>query len=95
MMSFAWHAASIRIFGETVHGLRMSSVFVGTLTLIPFHFLVRLLFDKRTSLVAAFLLAVSHAFIALNRLGISYTQTTLFEVTTFYFLFRGLRTRRW
>jgi 4-amino-4-deoxy-L-arabinose transferase-like glycosyltransferase len=95
MMSFAWHAVSMRIFGETIYGLRMSSVIVGTLTLIPFYFLVRLLFDKKTALVAAFLLAVSHPFIALSRLGINYTQTTLFEVTTFYFLFRGLRTRRW
>ncbi len=95
MMSFAWHAAGMRILGETVFGLRMSSVMVGTLTLIPFYFLVRLLFDKRTALVAAFLLAVSHPFIALNRLGINYTQTTLFEVTAFYFLCRALRTRRW
>jgi hypothetical protein len=41
------------------------------------------------------LLAVSHPFFALNRLGINYTQTTLFEVLTFYFLFRGLHSRRW
>jgi 4-amino-4-deoxy-L-arabinose transferase-like glycosyltransferase len=95
MMSFAWHAVSMRIFGETIYGLRMSSVIVGTLTLISFYFLVRLLFDKKIALVAALLLAVAHPFIALSRLGINYTQTTLFEVTTFYFLFRGLRTRRW
>jgi 4-amino-4-deoxy-L-arabinose transferase-like glycosyltransferase len=95
MMSFVWHAASMRIFGETVYGLRMSSVIVGTLTLIPFYFLVRLLFNRKTALLAAFLLAVSHPFVALNRLGINYTQTTLFEVTAFYFLFRALRTRRW
>jgi 4-amino-4-deoxy-L-arabinose transferase-like glycosyltransferase len=95
MMSFAWHALSMRIFGETVYGLRMSSVIAGTLTFIPFYLLTRLLFKKRTALLATFLLAVSHPFIALNRLGINYTQTTLFEVTTFYFLFRGLRSRKW
>lgn len=95
MVSFAWHALSMRIFGETVYGLRMSSVIVGTLTFIPCYLLTRLLFNKRTALIATFLLAVSHPFIALNRLGINYTQTTLFEVTTFYFLFRGLRSRKW
>jgi hypothetical protein len=65
MLSFVWHAVSMLIFGDTVYGLRMSSVIV------------------------------AHSFIALNRLGINYTQTTLFEVVTFYFLFRGLRSRRW
>ncbi len=95
MMSFAWHAVSMRIFGETVYGLRMSSVIVGTLILIPFYLLIRLLFNKRTALIATLLLAVSHPFIALNRLGINYTQTALFEVCTFYFLFRGVRSRKW
>jgi 4-amino-4-deoxy-L-arabinose transferase-like glycosyltransferase len=95
MLSFAWHAVSMAIFGDTVFGLRMSSVIVGTLTLIPCYALTRLLFNRTTALLATFLLAVSHPFIALNRLGINYTQTTLFEVVTFYFLFRGLRFRRW
>jgi 4-amino-4-deoxy-L-arabinose transferase-like glycosyltransferase len=95
MMSFAWPALSMRIFGDTVLGLRMSSVIVGTLTLIPFYALTRLLFNRTTALMATFLLAVSHPFIALNRLGINYTHTTLFEVVTFYFLFRGLRSGKW
>jgi 4-amino-4-deoxy-L-arabinose transferase-like glycosyltransferase len=95
MLGFAWHAISMRVFGETVFGLRMSSVIVGTLTPIPFYFLARLLFNRSTALLAIFFLAVSHPFIALNRLGINYTQTTLFEVTTFYFLFRSLRFKKW
>jgi 4-amino-4-deoxy-L-arabinose transferase-like glycosyltransferase len=95
MLGFAWHAISMRVFGETVFGLRMSSVIAGTLTLIPFYFRTRLLFNRTTALLAIFFLAVSHPFIALNRLGINYTQTTLFEVTTFYFLFRGLRSKKW
>ena len=95
MMSFAWPAVSMRILGDTVYGLRMSSVIVGTLTLIPFYALARLLFGRTTALMATFLLAVSHPFIALNRLGINYTHTTLFEVVTFYFLLRGLRSGKW
>ena len=95
MLGFAWHAVSMKIFGETVFGLRMSSVLVGTLALPPTYLLTRLLFTRKTALLATFLLAVSHSFIALNRLGINYTQTTLFEVTAFYFFFRGLRSKRW
>jgi 4-amino-4-deoxy-L-arabinose transferase-like glycosyltransferase len=95
MLGFAWHAVSMMLFGDTVFGLRMSSVIVGTLTLIPVYFLTRLLFGRTAALLATFLLAVSHPFFALNRLGINYTQTTLFEVLTFYFLFRGLHSRRW
>jgi 4-amino-4-deoxy-L-arabinose transferase-like glycosyltransferase len=95
MLSFVWHAVSMFIFGDTVYGLRMSSVIVGTLTLIPVYALTRLLFNRNTALLATFLLAVAHSFFALNRLGINYTQTTLFEVVAFYFLFRGLRSRRW
>jgi 4-amino-4-deoxy-L-arabinose transferase-like glycosyltransferase len=95
MMSFAWPAVSMAFLGDTIFGLRMSSVIIGTLTLIAFYPLVRLLFDRTTALLATFLLAVSHPFIALNRLGINYTHTTLFQVVSFYFLFRGLRSRKW
>jgi len=95
MMSFAWPSVSMAILGDTIFGLRMSSVVIGTLTLIAFYPLVRLLFDRTTALLATFLLAVSHPFIALNRLGINYTHTTLFQVVTFYFLLRGLIFRKW
>ena len=93
MLAFAWHALTMKIFGDTVFGLRMSSVIVGTLTLIPLYFLTRLLFGRRVALLATLLLSVSHWHIALNRLGINYTQTTLLEVTGFYFLFKGLRSK--
>ncbi len=92
-LAFAWHAVTMKIFGHTVFGLRMSSVIVGTLTLIPLYFLTRLLFGKRVALLATLLLSLSHWHIALNRIGINYTQTTLLEVTGFYFLFRGLRSK--
>ncbi len=93
MLAFAWHAATMKIFGDTVFGLRMSSVIVGTLTLIPLYFLSRLLFGKRVALLATLLLSISHWHIALNRIGINYTQTTLLEVTGFYLLFKGLRSK--
>jgi len=93
ILAFAWHAVTMKIFGDTVFGLRMSSVIVGTLTIIPFYFLTRLLFGKRVALLATFLLSVSHWHIALNRIGINYTQITLLELTSFYFLFKGLRSK--
>ncbi|MFQ6001441.1 MAG: ArnT family glycosyltransferase, partial [Anaerolineae bacterium] len=93
ILAFAWHAVTMKIFGDTVFGLRMSSVIVGTLTLIPLYFLTRLLFGKRVALLATLLLSISHWHIALNRIGINYTQTTLLEVTGFYFLLKGLRSK--
>lgn len=93
ILAFAWQAVTMKIFGDTVFGLRMSSVIVGTLTLIPLYFLTRLLFGKRVALLATLLLSISHWHIAFNRIGINYTQTTLLEVTAFYFLFKGLRSK--
>ncbi len=93
MLAFAWQAVTMKIFGHTVFGLRMSSVIVGTLTPIPLYFLTRLLFGKRVALLATLLLSISHWHIALNRIGINYTQTTLLELTSFYFLFKGLQSK--
>ncbi|HEM62666.1 MAG TPA: hypothetical protein ENO24_10280, partial [Chloroflexi bacterium] len=66
MLSFAWPAVSMALLGDTVYGLRMSSVIVGTFTLLAFYPLVRLLFGRSTALLATFLLAISHPLIALN-----------------------------
>lgn len=93
MVAFAWHAVTMRLFGDTVFGLRMSSAIVGTLILISVYFLTRLLFGRRVAFLATLLLSFSHWHIAFNRLGINYTQTTLLEVTAFYFLFKGLRSK--
>jgi hypothetical protein len=93
LLGFAAHALSMRVFGVGVFGLRMASVIFGTLSLVPFYFLVRLLFRRQTALISTVLLAVSHWYVHFSRLGINYIQTPFFELLAFYFLLRALRFR--
>ncbi len=94
LLSFAAHALSMRVFGVGVFGLRMASVTFGTLSLLPFYFLVRSLFSKQTAVISTTLLAVSHWYVHFSRLGINYIQTSFFELLAFYFLLRALRFRK-
>jgi len=94
LLGFATHALSMRAFGINIFGLRMASVIFGTLSLLPFYFLVRLLFRKQTAVISTTLLAISHWYIHFSRLGINYIQTPFFELLAFYFLLRALRFRK-
>ena len=91
---FAAHALSMGVLGVDIFGLRMASVILGSLSLVPFYFLVRLLFRKQTAVISTTLLAVSHWYIHFSRLGINYIQTPFFELVAFYFLMRALRFRQ-
>lgn len=94
MLSFAIYALSMRVFGISIFGLRMASAIFGTLSLVPFYFLVRLLFRRQTALISTILLAVSHWHVHFSRLGLNNILTPLFEFLAFYFLLKGLRSRR-
>jgi DNA-binding beta-propeller fold protein YncE/4-amino-4-deoxy-L-arabinose transferase-like glycosyltransferase len=94
LLGFAAYALSMRVFGVGVFGLRMASVIFGTLSLVPFYFLVRLLFRKQTAVISTFLLAVSHWYVHFSRLGIGCILTSFLELLAFYFLLRGLRFRK-
>jgi 4-amino-4-deoxy-L-arabinose transferase-like glycosyltransferase len=91
VLGFAAHAVSMWVFGIDVFGLRMASVIFGTLSLVPFYFLVRFLFRKQTAVISTTLLAVSHWYVHFSRLGINYIQTPFFELLALYFLLRALR----
>ena len=94
MLSFAIYALSMRVFGISVFGLRMASVVFGTLSLVPFYFLVRLLFGKQTALISTVLLTVSHWYVHFSRLGLNNILTPFFGLGAFYFLLKGLRSRK-
>lgn len=94
MLGFAAYSVSMRVLGVGVFGLRMASVIFGTLSLLPFYFLVRSLFRKQTAVISTILLAVSHWYVHFSRLGINYIQTPFFELLAFYFLLRALRFRK-
>lgn len=91
-LSFAPHALTMAIFGQNIIGARMGSVIFGLLTLPIFYLLVKLLFNQRVAIFATVLLATSHMWIMLSRLGIASVQATFIFVTTLYFVVHGLKT---
>jgi 4-amino-4-deoxy-L-arabinose transferase-like glycosyltransferase len=88
----AW---AFKLFGVELLTMRLLVAAIGTLTVVAFYFLVRLIFGQRTALVAASLLAVSSWHVNFSRFGMGYsTLSPLFAVATFYYLLRGLRSGR-
>ena len=88
-------ALAFKLFGVNLLTMRLLVAAIGTLTVVAFYFLVRLIFGQRTALVAAFLLAVSSWHVNFSRFGMGYsTLSPLFEVATLYYLLKGLRSGR-
>ena len=91
---FFLQALSLKLFGTSVFGLRMLSVLTGTMTIPILYLLVRELFDREVGLVAAALLAVSHFHLHYSRLASNNIDDPFFVTLVFYFLVRGLRSKR-
>jgi 4-amino-4-deoxy-L-arabinose transferase-like glycosyltransferase len=89
-------AVCFKLFGVTVLSLKLPSIIFGTLTILGTYLLAKELYKKdRFALISAFL--VSTAFWAINFSRISFRANTLPTVLvfSFYFLMRGVRTRKW
>ena len=92
---YYWSVAiSMKLFGTSLFGLRIFALLVGTTMLIPFYLLVRQLFGKRMAIISGCFLAISGVAIHFSRLQFSNITTPFFLVLSFFFLFRGLRSRR-
>jgi 4-amino-4-deoxy-L-arabinose transferase-like glycosyltransferase/sugar lactone lactonase YvrE len=87
-------AATLRVFGTGLFGLRMFSLLAGMMMFVPFYLLVRLWFGIRTAMIATLLLAVSDVTIQFSKMEQSNITTPLCLVAGMYFLFRGIRTFR-
>lgn len=84
---------SIRIFGENILGIRSSSAFIGTVTVILFFFLTKLFFNNIIiSYVLTFALATSHWHIAYSRMAINNIWCPFFMVIVFFYLLKGFHT---
>jgi len=90
-MSFFWQAASLRLFGDTVAGLRMISALAGTATLFFTYLLARQLFRPRVALFALAALVFNHYHIHFSRLGSNQIADPFFMALTLWFLTLGLR----
>lgn len=97
---------SVKLFGNKPWALRGVSAVFGSLTIVAIYFLARELFiedeDKKKrlgkagtiALVSAFLLATSYWHINFSRIGFRAIMLPLLSAAGFYFILKGLRTRK-
>src|SRR5262249_28925495 len=81
--AFTWiypymEAGSVSLLGRPLSGLRLISVIVGTLGVPALYLLVKELFDHKTALLAALLLAVFPPHIQFSRIGLNNIADPLF-----------------
>jgi hypothetical protein len=89
-------SVSIRVFGNNVVGLKFWSMLFGTLTVLGIYLLVKELFrSHRSGLIAAFMLAFSFWAINFSRISFRAICVPFLLTFSFYFLFRGLRTKHY
>jgi len=88
-------ALCFRLFGISVLTLKLPSIIFGTLAIFGIYLLGKELFNTRVGLISSFL--VSFAFWAINFSRISFRANMLpaILVFSFYFLWKGLRTKAW
>ena len=80
-----FNAFFLAVFGSSVLGIRLLSVFLGTLT-IPLTYIVGCrLYNRHVGLVAAAALAVSFWSLMYSRTGIRHILTPVFALGVFYF----------
>ncbi|MDD2766701.1 MAG: glycosyltransferase family 39 protein [Candidatus Moranbacteria bacterium] len=88
-------ALSISLFGNTILGLKLWSIIFGTLSVLGIYLLGKELFHRRIAgLFASFMLATSYWAINFSRIGFRAIMTTFLLTFSFYYFFRGLRTRK-
>jgi 4-amino-4-deoxy-L-arabinose transferase-like glycosyltransferase len=97
--AFPWlypylQSETVNLFGRDLVGLRAVSAFMGTLTIPALYLLAKALFDRKTALLAALLLATFPPHIHFSRLGINNIADPLFGVLALAFLARGLTANR-
>ncbi len=93
-MSFFAQAASLRLFGDSVAGLRALSAWVGTATLILTYLLARRSLGRRVALFAMAALTFNHYHIHFSRLASNQIADPLFMTLTLWLLTEGLRRAR-
>ncbi|MEI8096660.1 MAG: glycosyltransferase family 39 protein, partial [Candidatus Moraniibacteriota bacterium] len=88
-------AVSIAIIGNTILGLKLWSILFGTLSVLGIYLLSKELFQRRSAgILSAFMLATSYWAINFSRIGFRAIMTTFILTFSFYFFFRGLRTKK-
>lgn len=92
-MWFFLQALALRLFGDTVFGLRMLSALIGTATVPALYAFARPLYGRPAALIAAALLATYHFHIHFSRLAANNIVDPLAALIAFTAFLHGLRTR--
>lgn len=93
-LHFAIQSVSIRVFGQTVEALRLTSALAGALTVVAVYWLGRVMFGRTAGLAAALTLAVSHFHIHMSRIGLNNVWDGFFGTVAIASLWHGWRTGR-
>ncbi len=89
-------AGLFELFGSTPLAIKALSALLGTITVPLLYVLVKELLNSRSvALLASSWLAISLWHINYSRLGWEIILAPIFAIVTIYFLWRGLKTRRW
>jgi 4-amino-4-deoxy-L-arabinose transferase-like glycosyltransferase len=97
--AFPWlypymQSQAVSLLGRNLDGLRALSALLGALTVPALYLLAKTLFDRKTALIAALLLATFPPHLQFSRLGINNIADPLFGTLALAFLARGLMTSR-
>jgi 4-amino-4-deoxy-L-arabinose transferase-like glycosyltransferase len=84
----------VSVLGRNLEGLRALSVIVGTLGVPALYLLARTLFDVKTALLAALLLATFPPHIQFSRIGLNNIVDPLLGTLALAFLLRGFKFNR-
>ena len=87
-------AMCLKIFGISVFSLKLPAIIFGTFTIFGTYLLAKELFGTRVGLISSFLVSVSYWPINFNRISFRANMLPFVLVFSFYFLFRGLRTKK-
>jgi hypothetical protein len=95
MAMFLQVSGTFLLGSDTAAGERLFSAVSGTLSVLFFYLLLRELFKGRTALIGAALLATGEFAIQFARFPLGNESLNLCWLAGFYFLFRGLRGKRY
>lgn len=94
LLSFLPHGIFMLLLGENIVSDRIGSAVFGFFVLPFFYFFLKDNFNKRVALISVVLLGTSHLWLALSRVGVTYTQSTFFILAVFFILFKAVKTNR-
>ena len=92
-MSFLMYGIALRVFGQSVAGLRVLSALVGTATVLTTFLLAQELWGRRVAWMAGIALACCHYHIHFSRLGSNQIFDGLFMTLALWLFVRALRSR--